>query len=135
MASCCPGVKFATPCYPIATGLQSHFSKCIDLSSNVLYSISLMNYLNANSFCRCWLYYITIRLNFHVSIFKIWVRFTGSDSLSNIAPRAPFVKTFRNHSHLRCLFIPTEYLVLLSPAVACLMQAFMNFHYCCYKTT
>ena len=75
---------------------QSCFSKRIDLASNVLYGIAMMN------LCRCWLNYITIRLNYHVSIFKIMgVATNGPHPLSDIAPRVPFAKIFRNHPWLQ----------------------------------
>ena len=43
--------------------------------------------------CRCWLHYITVRLNYHVSIFKnMGVAANGPHPLSNIAPRDPLLK-------------------------------------------
>ena len=55
--------------------------------------------------CRCWLYCITIRLNYHVSIFKnMGVAPNRSHPLSNIAPRAPLFRIFRNHPCMYPLF-------------------------------
>ena len=56
------------------------------------------------------IYYITIRLNYHFSIFKnMGVAANGLHSLSDIAPRAPLVKIVRNHpcsyDHLTMMYI------------------------------
>jgi len=52
--------------------------------------------------CRCWLYHIIIRLNYYVSIFNnMGVAANGLHPLSDIGPRAPLVKIFRNHPCLR----------------------------------
>ena len=48
--------------------------------------------------CRCCIYYITIRLNYHVSILKnMGVVANGPHPLSDIERTAPFVKSFINH--------------------------------------
>jgi len=48
--------------------------------------------------CWFWLYYITIRLNYHVSIFKsMGVAANEPHPLYDITPRAPLLKIFRNH--------------------------------------
>ena len=74
---------------------QSCFSKRIDLASNVFYGIAMMNFLT--TICRCWLYYITIRIKYHASIFKnMDVAANGPHPLSDIALRALLVKIIRN---------------------------------------
>ena len=81
---------------------QSCLSKHIDLASDVLYGIAKMDFLTTVWLLRSlWMlaiYYITIRLNYHVSIFKnMGVAAKGPHPLSDIALRAPLAKIFRNH--------------------------------------
>ena len=81
---------------------QSCFSKRIDLASNVLYGIAKMDFLTTiwllRSLQMLAIHYITIRLNYHVSIFKnMDVAANEPHPFSDIEPRASLVKIFRNH--------------------------------------
>ena len=76
---------------------QSCLSKRIDLASNVLHAIAMMNFLTTiwllRSLPMLAIHYITIRLSHHAPIFKNMGMATNRPPpLSHIAPRAPLLK-------------------------------------------
>ena len=76
---------------------QSCFSKRIDLASNVLYGIAKMDFLTTiwllRSLQMLAIHYITIKLNYHVSIFKIMgVAANGPHTLSALHLEPPLLE-------------------------------------------
>ena len=74
------------------------FSEFIGLASKVLWSIYALLY-GYWRISYCWLYYISIKLNYHVSIFEsMGVVVVGPHpNYGVVVPRAPLVKICRNH--------------------------------------
>ena len=71
---------------------------CIDLASDVLCSIAMMNFFTATWLLRsfygnCCVHFVIIRLIYHISIFKhMGVVADRPHLFYDVAPRAPLVK-------------------------------------------